>query len=188
MVDDFSKSSLPIKPKPGPEASLCASEVISLAVFGQWFQFGSEPGFYRFAARHLKPAFPLLPNRSQFNRLLRYYTDEITPFALYLADLLGARHCPYETLDSSGITTRDSKRRGNGWLAGFADIGWSNRVGWYEGFHLLSSVTPEGVITGFGFAPASTKDQPLAETFFALRRHPHPGLLSVGKQQQDSMS
>ena len=26
------------------------------------------------------------------------------------------------------------------------------------------SVNPEGVITGFGFAPASTKDQPLAET------------------------
>jgi hypothetical protein len=37
-----------------------------------------------------------------------------------------------------------------------------------------------GMITGFGFAPASTKDQPLAETFFALRRHPHPGLASVG--------
>ena len=36
------------------------------------------------------------------------------------------------------------------------------------------------MITGFGFGPASTKDHPLAETFFALRRHPHPGLASVG--------
>jgi len=36
------------------------------------------------------------------------------------------------------------------------------------------------MITGFGFGPASAKDQPLAETFFALRRHPHPGLASVG--------
>jgi len=37
-----------------------------------------------------------------------------------------------------------------------------------------------GVITGFGFGPASTKDQPLAETFFALRRSPHSGLASGG--------
>jgi hypothetical protein len=61
------------------------------------------------------------------------------------------------------------------WLPGLADIGWSNRLGWYEGFHLLLAVNPSGVITGFGFAAASTKDQPLAETSFALRRHPQPG-------------
>ena len=74
--------------------------------------------------------------------LLRYYEDEITAFSLHLADLMNARCCPYEALDSSGIATRDSKRRGNGWLSGLAGIGWSNRVGWYEGFHLLSSVNP----------------------------------------------
>jgi hypothetical protein len=36
------------------------------------------------------------------------------------------------------------------------------------------------VITGFGFASASTKDQPLAETFFALRARPDPRLGSAG--------
>jgi hypothetical protein len=59
-------------------------------------------------------------------------------------------------------------------------VGWSNSLGWYEGFCLLISVNPEGVITGFGFAPASTKDQPLAETFFALRSEANPRLGSVG--------
>jgi hypothetical protein len=54
-------------------------------------------------------------------------------------------------------------------------------LGWYEGFHLLIAVNPRGIITGFGVGPASAKDQPLAETFFALRRQPHPGCLSVGK-------
>jgi len=40
---------------------------------------------------------------------------------------------------------------------------------------LLVAVNPTGVITGFGLACASTKDQPLAETFFALlRREPNP--------------
>jgi hypothetical protein len=35
-------------------------------------------------------------------------------------------------------------------------------MGWYEGFRLLVAVNPTGVITGFGLAGASTKDQPLA--------------------------
>ena len=34
--------------------------------------------------------------------------------------------------------------------------------------------------TGFGFASASTKDQPLAESFFALRVRPNPKLQSIG--------
>jgi hypothetical protein len=37
-------------------------------------------------------------------------------------------------------------------------------------FTLLAAVDPTGVITGFGCA--STADQQMAETFFALRAHP----------------
>src|SRR5512134_3305916 len=85
-----------------------------------------------------------------------------------------------ELLDATPAPTRDAKRRGHGWLAGLADIGWSNRLGWYEGFHVLMAVNPVGVITGVGFGAASTKDQPLAETFLAARHCPHPGLPSVG--------
>ncbi len=85
----------------------------------------------------------------------------------------------YEALDVSAMPVRDAKRRGGGgWLAGYADIDWSNSLGWYEGFCLLIAVEPTGVVTGF--ASASTKDQPLAETFFALRPRPDPGLRSVG--------
>src|SRR3954471_13661691 len=88
------------------------------------------------------------------------------------------QNCLYEARDSSGIPTRDAKRRGTGWLAGQADIGWSNRIGGFEGFHLLTSITPTGVITGFGFAPASCNAHTLAETFFAARQHPSPRLPS----------
>ena len=44
------------------------------------------------------------------------------------------------------MLVRDAKRRGEGWLAGSADIGWSNRLGWYEGFRLLVAVDPTGVV------------------------------------------
>jgi hypothetical protein len=101
-------------------------------------------------------------------------------FSLYLVEHMQAQHCLYEALDSSGIPTRDAKRRGTGWLAGQADIGWSNRMGWYEGFHLLTSITPTGVMTGFGFAPASCNDHRLAETLFAARHDPSPRLPRVG--------
>lgn len=76
--------------------------------------------------------------------------------------------------------TRDAKRRGLGRLAGQADIGWSNRLGWYEGFHLLLCVTVQGVITGFGFGSASTHDQLLAATLFAARQTPSLRLKSAG--------
>ena len=102
-------------------------------------------------------------------------------FALHLAALLETQEeCPYEALDSSAMPIRDAKRRGSGWLAGQADIGWSNSLGWYEGFSLLTAVDCTGVITGFCFGAASTTDQSLAESFFALRANPNPRLKSVG--------
>jgi hypothetical protein len=180
MVDDFCMTSLPPQTHPGPEAALSRSETVTLAIFGQWQGLGSERGFYRDAQHPLRPAFPQLPTREQFNRQVRQHYEALVACFLPLVQLLAAQPCPYEALDSSGIPPRDAKRRGAGWLPGLADIGWSNRLGGYAGFHLLLAVNPIGVITGFGFGPASTKDQPLAETFFALRRHPHPGLASVG--------
>jgi hypothetical protein len=100
--------------------------------------------------------------------------------AVKLGQMMEDGSPPYQALDASAMPVRDVKRRGHGWLAGAADIGWSNSIGWYEGFSLLTSVEPSGVITGFCFAPASTADQPLAETFFAVRAYPDPRLISVG--------
>jgi hypothetical protein len=184
MVDDFCHSQPP-KRRPGPQASLSESEVITLAIFARWGRFCGERDFYRYARRRLHDAFPTLPDRSQFNRLVRSCVGLIEEVALHLALMPNARAnaqgaACYEALDTSAMPVRDAKRRGEGWLAGYADIGWSNSLGWYEGFRLLLAVDPTGVITGFGFASASTKDQPLAETFFALRARPDPRLGSVG--------
>lgn len=183
-VDDFCKHELAQARRPGPSASLTCSEVITLAVFGQWQHFDSERAFYRYAQHHLRSAFPCLPDRAQFNRLLRRHSAAVTAFFVHQVHTLGVQQCAYEALDATAAPTRDSKRRGPGWLAGLTDIGWSNRLGWYEGFHVLLAVNPLGAITGFGFAPASTKDQPLAETFFALRAYPDPRLPSVGAPAQ----
>ena len=183
MVDDFCKSLAEPVAKPGPKASLCRSEVVTLAIASQWTRFGSDRGFYRFAQRHLRPAFPSLPHRAQLNRLMRQHLATVTAFSLFLTEQLG-RAVPYEALDSSAVPTRDIKRRGRGWLPGLANYGLSKRIGYYEGFHLLISVTPLGAITGYGFGPANVKDSVLAETFLAARACPHPRLPSVGQPAQ----
>jgi hypothetical protein len=183
MVDDFCQShQFGEACHPGPAAALSCSEVVTLALFGQWAQFASERAFYRYAEHHLRAAFPTLPDRSQFNRLHRQYAAAVVTFGLHLVRLQHAQSCLYECLDSSGIPTRDAKRRGTGWLAGQADIGWSNRLGWYEGFHLLVSIAKEGMISGFG--SASTHDQRLLETFLAARAQPTDQLASVGAKAQ----
>lgn len=143
--------------------------------------FRKRAGLPPLCENRLKGAFPTLPERSHLNRLVRSHVGLIEEAALHLAEALGVRSCPYEALDSAAMVVRDAKRRGTGWLAGYADIGWSNRLGWYEGFKLLIAVSPTGVITGFGFSCVSTADQPMAETFFAAREHPSQRLSSVGE-------
>lgn len=177
MVDDFCKANLPAEVRPGPEASLSRSEVVTLAIFGQSARFASERDFWRFAQAKLRGAFPKLPDRSQFNRLLRFHHDAIVVFGLSFA----SQQTDYEALDTLPVTVRQCKRRGRGWLAGQADIGFSKRISsWFCGFRLLSAVSPDGLITGFAFGPASAKDQRLADTLLALRHRPDPRLPSVG--------
>src|SRR5215510_15268613 len=100
MVDDFCRLSLPPAPHPGPQAALSRSEVVTLALFGQWQSFGSERGFYRYAQRHLRPAFPALPTREQYNRQVRRQHATLVAFFLHLVQLLGAQRCAYEALDT----------------------------------------------------------------------------------------
>ncbi len=181
-ADDFAKRELPAEEvRPGPSPSLSRSEVITLAILSQFGRFASQKAFYRYADTHLRSAFPTLPDRSQFNRLMRRYRDEITLFSLHLADRLDGKASAYQVLDGMGIRVRNAQRRGGGWLDGYANIGYSNRLRWYEGFYVLIANTPTGVVTGFGFGPASTNDRRMAESFLAARADPQPRLPSIGK-------
>ena len=170
-VDDFCKSFMPLKQPLGRKPSLSVSEVVTIAIFGQWQNFASERDYYRYARKNLRGAFPTMPSRAQFNRLERANYELIIYFNSSLVDLIEPVPATYEALDATAIATRHAKRRGSGHFDGFSNIGYSNRLGWYHGFHLLVSSTPRGTITGYGFGAGSAKDQKLAETFFALRHH-----------------
>jgi hypothetical protein len=117
MVDDLCKTFLPPESHPGPQAALSRSEIVTLALCGQWQGLGSERGCYRYAHRHLRAAFRTLPSREQFNRHVRQQHAALVACFLHLVQVLAAQRCPYEALDSSGIPTRDAKRRGGGLVA-----------------------------------------------------------------------
>ena len=85
MIDDFSKFNCSPLVKPGPQAGLDRSEVITLAIAGQWFWHGSERGFYRHIKKFWLTAFPNLPSREQLNRLMRQHQPTITAFSLYFS-------------------------------------------------------------------------------------------------------
>ena len=185
LADEFCKDALCLVRSHGPAAALAPAEIVTLALFSQWQEFPSEAAFYRWASKHLRPLFPTLPSRPQFNRQVRQATAAITGFALHLGHGLASVEGAYEVIDGTGLRVRNVKRRGAGWLAGLADIGTCSRLGWYEGMRLLVSVTPHGAVTGWGIGPASTHDRVLAETFFAARQTPQARLPGVGQPVSD---
>src|SRR5687768_10275087 len=50
----------------------------------RWSRLDSERDFYRYADAKLRDAFPTLPDRSQFNRLVRSHANLIEAFDLHL--------------------------------------------------------------------------------------------------------
>jgi hypothetical protein len=102
---------------------------VTVALCGQWQGCDSERGVSRDAQRQLRAAFPALPTREQDNRQGRRQPAALVAFCLPLVHLWAAQGCAYEARESSGVPTRDAKRRGAGGLPGGADSGWSNRRG-----------------------------------------------------------
>ena len=107
ITDDFCQSHCQRR-HPGPDASLCESEVVTLAIFARWSRFTSERDFYRYAEGHLRGAFPTLPDRSQFNRLVRFYADDIEEMAVKLGRMVEGSGNPCEP--SAGPTAWDGTK------------------------------------------------------------------------------
>ncbi len=181
LVDDVIKTQPPRPPRAGRRPNLATSEVVTLAIVAQWKRFPSERAFARFATTQLRHLFPRLPDRAQLNRRIRAAHDQVVATFRAVVEQLACAAQPYELLDGMGVAVRNNQRIGRGWLDGMANTGYSNRLGWYDGFQLMTAVDPRGVFTGYAVAPASTKEQPYAEDFLAARAYPHPRLAMVGR-------
>jgi len=124
LVDDSIKSQPAKPPRPGQQAHLTDSEVVTLALAAQWKQFASERAFARYAVKHLRSAFPGLPDRSQLNRLIRDAHERIVGVGQDFVTLLGSADQPYEVLDGMGVAVRNNKRIGQA-----GSMAWPTRAG-----------------------------------------------------------
>jgi hypothetical protein len=91
-------SDAPAPRPPFPQAR--SSPSLSIA---RWSRFASERDFYRYAQSHLRGAFPTLPDRSQFNRLVRFHAEAIEEIALHLGQIVKGDRFSYQALDASAM-------------------------------------------------------------------------------------
>jgi hypothetical protein len=159
--------------KPGRPALLCESEVLTLAILSQWPRFRSERDFWRFASAHLRPYFPMLCTQGQLNRRIRALEPELRALQRDLAEDLCDPTAVYRVMDTTLIPAivrvRASRK---GLFAGQASFGRSaSKTEWVYGFKVALVVDPDGVVTAFGLAAASSDERPIADALIASDRH-----------------
>jgi hypothetical protein len=174
LVDDWWQANHPAAtPRPGHPALLSASEVLTLAILAQWPRFRSERDFWRFASSHLRSYFPNLCTQGQPNRRIRALQPELRALQRAFAEDLCEPRALYRVLDTTLLPAIVSVRAcRKGLFAGQASFGRSaSKTEWVYGFKVALVVDPDGVITTFGLAPASSDERPIGDALIASDRH-----------------
>jgi hypothetical protein len=174
LVDDWWRSDDRQSTRgPGRPALLTDPEVLTLAILAQWPRFRSERDFWRFARAHLREYFPNLCTQGQFNRRVRSLEPEMCALQRALAKELSDSSAVYHVLDTTLVPAivrvRASRR---GLFCGQASFGRSaSKTEWVYGFKVGLVVDPEGVVSAFGLAPASSDERPIGDALIARDRH-----------------
>jgi hypothetical protein len=175
LVDDRWKADHPSRAprKPGRPALLSESEVLTLAILSQWPRFRSERDFWRFASSHLRPYFPNLCSQGQFNRRVRSLEPQLRALQEAMVGQIAESSAVYRVLDTTLVPAivrvRASRK---GLFCGQATFGRSaSKTEWVYGFKVALVVDPEGLITAFGLAPASSDERPIGDALVAQDRY-----------------
>jgi hypothetical protein len=174
MVDDWWQNQEAPGPRgPGRPAVLSASEVLTLALVAQWPRWRSERDFWRFAQAHLRAYFPALGSQSQLNRRIRAAEPALRAWHAALAALLAPPSDVYHVLDTTLIPAVVRVRAcRHGLFAGQASCGRCvSKTEWVYGFKVALAVTPAGVISAFGLAPAACDERPIGDALIAADGH-----------------
>ena len=174
MVDDWWQDhGAGARREPGRPSTLSMSEVLTLALVAQWPRWRSERDFWRFAQAHLRPYFPRLGSQSQLNRRIRAAEPALRAVHAALVAPLVSVPSVYHVLDTTLIPAVVRVRAcRHGLFAGQASFGRCvSKTEWVYGFKVALCVTPAGVITSFGLAPAACDERPIGDALLAAERH-----------------
>jgi hypothetical protein len=174
FVDDWYKEEIAhLKPLVGAPAQMSDSEILTLALVGQWrvgVPWHSERGLVRYIQTHGRGMFPRMLGVSAYNQRVRHLFGVLVSLQAAVAEWLGQAEAIYECVDSlplpAGTTGQYGREKGH-WL-------WNSRIGrgpsgWFWGDRWLVSVTPRGIITGWLVGSADINDRWLMEAFISCR-------------------
>lgn len=176
VVDDWYKREMTdrMKRHAGPELQMSDSEVLTVAIAGQWragVPWRSERGVVRFMLQNGRSWFPRMLNRSQFNRRVRHLWAAFVCLQQELAQLLSGS-ASYEVVDCAPVphcSLGQAISHDRHWLFGKKGRG-GNHGGWYYGEQLLLCASESGVVTGWMLGLANIDDRWLMEALVSSRR------------------
>jgi hypothetical protein len=177
MVDDCYKAYIAeqIEKHAGAEARLSDSEVLTIALAGQWrvgVPWQSERGVVRWVRAHGRGMFPQMLERRAFNERVRWLWGAFIILQQVVGEWLSSDQDIYECVDSvplPAFSNGQACREAGHWL-------WESRAGhggtsggFYTGDQVLASVSPSGVVTGWLVGNADLDERWLLSAFLSAR-------------------
>lgn len=178
LIDDWYKADTQARMQRhgGPEIQLSDSEVLTVAIAGQWrvgVPWRSERGVVRYMQKQGRGWFPRMLKRSAFNERVRQLWGAAVQLQQEVANWLEASSTLYEVVDCVPLPACSLAQAASGkghWLW-WSRLGYGgNQGGWFWGEQLLTSVTAEGVVTGWLLGSASADDRWLLQALVSQRR------------------
>lgn len=176
FVDDWYKGEMAVlmMRHPGPALQMSDSEVLTVAIAGQWrvgVPWRSERGVVRYMLQHGRSWFPSMLKRSQFNWRVRHLWAAFVCLQQELARMLSSSAL-YEVVDCTPMphcSLGQAISHDRHWLSGKKGHG-GNHGGWYYGEQLLLCATEKGVITGWLAGIANMDDRWMLEALLSSRQ------------------
>jgi hypothetical protein len=163
--------------RPGAKPKLSDSEVLALAVIGQWHGHRCERCFVGYVRKHWRAYFPRMTSQSAFNRRVRHLWAALSVLGPAVARAVGrylGRAPAYQVWDGVPVPLmRRCRGERHRLFADEADVGHggSDKEPYY-GMHMLAAAYDLGVIDGFVIGPAATSEYWLAEALLRWRDDP----------------
>jgi len=149
----------------GAKPEFSDSEMLTLMLSVDFFEFTSERRFVAFVRANYRPLFPKLLSQSQFNRRARHLRGLLDELRKHLATELGVtfeRHFLLDTTPVIVVGYRRDKRHSD--FYGSAEYGYcaARRMKYY-GYKLVMLTTLEGTPYAFELVPANTDERQAAD-------------------------
>jgi len=176
-IDDWYKTEMAqqMQRHAGPACKMSDSEVLTVAIAGQWrvgVPWQSERGVVRYMLKHGQTWFPQMLQKSQFNARVRCLWAALVRLQQGCSAWLETADDLYECVDctelpSCSLAQAASKNRH--WVGGQLGRG-GNNGGWFYGEQLLLSVSATGAVRGWLVGLAAIDDRWMMEALLSTRQ------------------